>query len=80
MSVWEQLATGQFDLWQVVPRQVFTSYFRLFISTVFVVVSRSGCLGITGVRKLDESLHHFLCYILLIIGNRKTPNSCVHCM
>ena len=24
IPVWEQLATGQFDPWQVVPRQVFT--------------------------------------------------------
>ena len=24
MPVWEQLATDQFDPWQVVPRQVFT--------------------------------------------------------
>ena len=39
----------QFDPWQYVPRQVFTSYFRLLISTVFVVVSHVGCLGVTSV-------------------------------
>ena len=39
----------QFDPWQVVPRQVFTPYSRLLISTAFVVVNRVGCLGITGV-------------------------------
>ena len=39
----------QFDLWQVVPRQVFTPYSCLLISTAFVVVSYVGCLGVTGV-------------------------------
>ena len=34
----------QFDPWQVVPRQVFTPYSRLLISTAFVVVSPIGCL------------------------------------
>ena len=38
----------QFDPWQVVPRQVFAPYSRLLISIVFVVVSRLGCLGVTG--------------------------------
>ena len=33
------------------PRQVFTPYSRLLISNEFVVVSRVGCLGVTGVRK-----------------------------
>ena len=47
--VWEQLATDQFDPWQVVPRQVFTVYSRLLISNVFAVVSRVGCHGVTGV-------------------------------
>ena len=45
MPVWEQLATDQFDPWQVVPRQVFKPCSRLLISTAFVVVSRVGCLG-----------------------------------
>ena len=35
--------------WQGVPRQVFTRYCRLLISTAFVVVSHVGCLGVTGV-------------------------------
>ena len=45
----EEFATDQTDPWQVVPRQVFTPYNRLLISTAFVVVSRVGCLGETGV-------------------------------
>ena len=49
IPVWDQLATDQFDPWQVVPRQVFTLYSRLLISTAFVVASRVGCLGVTGV-------------------------------
>ena len=52
IPVWEQLATDQTDPWQVVPRQVFTPHSRLLISTVFVVVSRVGCLGVTGVGPL----------------------------
>ena len=48
-KVWEQLATDQFDPWQVVPRQVFTPFSRLLISTALVVVSGVGCLGVTGV-------------------------------
>ena len=39
----------QFDPWQVVPRQIFTPYSGLLISTAFVVVSCGGCLGVTGV-------------------------------
>ena len=39
----------QNDPWQVVPRQVFTPYSRLLISTAFVVLRRVGCLGVTGV-------------------------------
>ena len=39
----------QSDPWQVVPRQVFTPYFHLLISTAFVVVSRVACHGVTGV-------------------------------
>ena len=39
----------QFDPWQVLPRQVFTHYSHLLISTAFVVVSRIGCLGVSGV-------------------------------
>ena len=45
IPVWEQLATDQL----VVPRQVFTSYSRLLISTAFTAVSRVGCLGAAGV-------------------------------
>ena len=41
----------QFDPWQVVPRKAFTPYFRLLISTAFVVVSCVGCLRITGVKQ-----------------------------
>ena len=39
----------QGDPWKGVPRQVFTRYCRLLISTAFVVVSHVGCLGVTGV-------------------------------
>ena len=46
---WEQLAIAQTDMWTVVPRQVFTPYSRLLISTVFVVANCLGCLGVTGV-------------------------------
>ena len=49
MPVWEQLATDQTDPWQVVPREVLEPYSHLLISTAFVVVSRVGCLGVTGV-------------------------------
>ena len=42
MPVWEQLATDQFDPWQVVPRQVFTPYSRLLISNAFVLAI---CVG-----------------------------------
>ena len=49
IPVWEQLAMDQFDPWQVVPRQVFTPYSHLLISTVIVVVSHIGCLEVTGV-------------------------------
>ena len=50
LPVWEQLATDQFDPWQVVPRQVFIPSSCLFISTVLVVISPVGCLRIFGVR------------------------------
>ena len=33
----------QFDLWQVIPKQVFTP----LISTSFIVVSRVGCVGVS---------------------------------
>ena len=46
----------QFDTWQVVPRQVFTPYSRLLISTAFVVVSHMGCLGVSGVVKLSGEM------------------------
>ena len=48
--MWEQLATNQFDPWQVVPRQVLTPYYRLLISTVFIVVCHAGCLRATSVN------------------------------
>ena len=50
MPVWEQLATDQFDPWQVFPRQVFTPYFCLLLSNACVVVSQADCLGVTGVK------------------------------
>ena len=53
MPVWEQLSTDRFDPWQVVPRQVFTPYSRLLISTAFVVVSHVGCPGVTGEEPLS---------------------------
>ena len=37
------------DKLQVVPRQVFTPNSRLLISAAFVVLSRVGCFGVTGV-------------------------------
>ena len=40
-----------FDTWQVVPREVFTPYSCLLISTAFVFVSGVGCLVVSGVRK-----------------------------
>ena len=43
--LWEQLATDQCDPSQVVPRQVFSPYSRMLISTAFVVISRVCCLG-----------------------------------
>ena len=55
MHVREQLATDQFDPWHIVLRQVFTPFSRLLISTAFVVVSRIGCLGITGVTNVSRS-------------------------
>ena len=39
----------QFDPWQVVSKQVFTLYSGQLISAAFVVVSRIGCLWVTGV-------------------------------
>ena len=53
IPVYEQLSTDQFDPWQFVPRQVFTPYSRLFISTAFVIVSPVGCLGVIGRREGD---------------------------
>ena len=49
IPLWKQLATDQSDPWQVVPRQVFIPNSCLLISNAFVVVSRVGCLGVTGV-------------------------------
>ena len=45
IPAWEQLATDQTDSWQVVPRQVFTPYDCLLISSAFVVLRRVGCPG-----------------------------------
>ena len=50
MPIREQLATDQTGPWQVVPRQVFTPYDCLLISVSFVVLSRVGCLWVTGLR------------------------------
>ena len=50
IPVWVQLAKDQFDPWQVGPRQVLAPHSRLLISTAFDVLSRVGCLGITGVN------------------------------
>ena len=40
----------QFDPWQVVPRQVFTTYDFLLISVALVVLCLVGCLWVTGVK------------------------------
>ena len=50
LTQWEQLATDQFDPWQVIPGQVFTPYSCLLISTAFDFVSHVGCLGVIGAR------------------------------
>ena len=42
------------DPFAFVPRQVFTSYFSLLISAAFVVVSRVGCLGVSGVYTFKD--------------------------
>ena len=34
---------------KLVPRQVFTPYSRLFVSSAFVVVNHVGCLGVIDV-------------------------------
>ena len=69
-SVWEQLATDQFYPCLVVPRQVFTPFSRLLISTALVVVSRVGFREVTGVQpKL------FLCKILIVTS--KIHNVCL---
>ena len=44
-----QLAMDQTDLWQVVPRQVFTPYNCSLISVAFIVLCCGGCLWVTGV-------------------------------
>ena len=56
MPVREQLATDQFDPWQIVPRQVFTFSSRLLISNAIVVVTRVGCLRATGVFMYRQML------------------------
>ena len=43
-----------FDPWQVVPRQIFIPYSLLLISTVFVVLSRIGCFGGSGVLVVKQ--------------------------
>ena len=47
---------GQFDPWQAAPRQVFTPYCRLLISTAFVVGSRVGCVGVTVVIIIPDKM------------------------
>ena len=59
IPVWEQLATDQFDPWQVVPRQVFTPYDCLLISVAFVILCRVGCLWVTGVTSAAMYLVRF---------------------
>ena len=51
MDEWTDGRADQFDPRQVVPRQAFTPYSHLLISTAFVVVSRIilSCHGVTGV-------------------------------
>ena len=53
----------QFDPWQVVLREVFTPCSRLLISTAFDVVSRVGCLKVTGV---DSFAPLYMCVILAV--------------
>ena len=48
----------QFDPWQVVPRQVFTTYSRLLISTVFVVVI---VLVVLGYPVWTSAVEKYLC-------------------
>ena len=49
MHVWDQLATDQTDLWQGIPRQVFTPYDCLLFPVAFVVLCQVGCLWVIGV-------------------------------
>ena len=49
----------QFDPWPVVPRQIFTPYYRLLISTGFVIVIRVSCLRVTSVMQSDLILLGF---------------------
>ena len=44
----------QTDPKQVVPGQVFKPYSRLLISTVFIVFSRVGYLGIIGMQTVTQ--------------------------
>ena len=53
MPLWEQLATDQFDTWQVVPRQIFTPYFRLLISTAFLLSVALVVSGYPVCKKSD---------------------------
>ena len=58
IPVWEQLAMDQTDLWQDVPRQVFTPctpYDCLLISVAFVFLRRIGCLRVTVVMMSPHS-------------------------
>ena len=51
------MAGNNLPPWQVVPRQVFTPCSRLSISTVVVVVSCFGCLGVNSVQHTSCSVH-----------------------
>ena len=66
----KQLATDQTDRGKLFPRQVFTPYFRLLISTAFVVVSRVGCLGVIGViyNYADSQDFKSLIYTLICLS------------
>ena len=69
IPVWEQLATDQTDLWQVVPRQVFTSYDCLLISVAVVVLCHAGLpLGNRCEITTLKTLLSIITYII-ILGN-----------
>ena len=65
IPVWEQLATDQFDPWQIFPRWVFAPSSSLLVSAAFVVVSRVGCLGVPGVMGAVPKGDNFCDFLLL---------------